>query len=115
MKKKTPAARGGSASLAQTVPGRPTSHRAVVSLALALFVPALWLVLNGNLEVQTALVRFVGALTVSWIAAWLVFSTAHHSTGSPAARGAADGVHASTQPAGTTEPGGPDAPDHPDA
>ena len=53
----------------------PTPHRPVVSLALVLFVPALWLVLHGNLSVQTALFRFIGALLVSWVAAWVVFTT----------------------------------------
>jgi hypothetical protein len=54
---------------------QPTPHRAVISLSLLLFVPAMWLVLHGNLSVQTALVRFIGALLVSWAAAWLVFAT----------------------------------------
>lgn len=54
---------------------QPTPHRPVVSLALVLFMPNLWLVMHGNLAVQTALVRFIGALLVSWIAAWLVFAT----------------------------------------
>lgn len=53
----------------------PTPHRPVVSLALVLFVPALWLVLHGNLSVQTALFRFIGALMVSWFAAWVVLTT----------------------------------------
>lgn len=106
-KKSVPAVRGGTASLTPTVPGRPSSHRAVVSLALALFVPALWLVLNGNLSVQTALVRFIGALTVSWFAAWLVLSTAHHSTGSTASRAGAGATDSSTDPAGATEPRAP--------
>ena len=54
---------------------QPTPHRPVVSLALMLFMPNLWLVMHGNLSVQTALVRFIGALLVSWVAAWLVFAT----------------------------------------
>ena len=54
---------------------QPTPHRPVVSLALVLFIPELWLVMHGNLSVQTALVRFIGALLVSWIAAWLVLAT----------------------------------------
>ncbi len=53
----------------------PTPHRPVVSLSLVLFFPALWLVLNGNLSVQAALLRFIGALLVSWVAAWVVFTT----------------------------------------
>lgn len=63
------------AGSARTTPSAPTPHRPVVSLALVLFVPALWLVLHGNLSVQTALLRFIGALLVSWVAARLVFAT----------------------------------------
>jgi hypothetical protein len=70
----------GSANLTGAAPPRLTPHRPVVTLALAIFLPALWLVLNGNLSVQTALVRFAGALLVSWVAAWLVFATVDHST-----------------------------------
>ena len=40
-----------------------------------MFVPAVVLVLDGNLSVQTALVRFVAALLVSWAAARLVWAT----------------------------------------
>jgi hypothetical protein len=64
-----------SVSLSRGAPARPTPHRPVVSLALVLFIPALWLVLDGNLSVQTALVRFIGALLVSWVAARLVTAT----------------------------------------
>jgi hypothetical protein len=52
-----------------------TPHRPVVFVALVLFVPSLWLVLDGNLSVQSALLRFIGALLVSWVAARLVFAT----------------------------------------
>lgn len=61
-------------STRSTLPS-PTPHRPVVFLALVIFVPALWLVLDGNLSVQTALFRFIGALLVSWVAGWLVFAT----------------------------------------
>ena len=40
-----------------------------------MFVPAVVLVLDGNLSVQTALVRFAAALLVSWAAARLVWAT----------------------------------------
>jgi len=59
----------------QIAPRRPSSHRLVVSLALVLFLPDLWLVMDQNLTVQTALVRFIAALLVSWIAAHLVLAT----------------------------------------
>ncbi len=54
---------------------QPTPHRPVVSVALVIFVPALWLVLHGNLSVQNALIRFIGALMVGWAVARLVFAT----------------------------------------
>jgi hypothetical protein len=66
----------------------PTPHRPVVSLALVLFVPALWLVLQGNLSVQTALVRFIGALLVSWVAARLVLATVRTCTRAATTAGA---------------------------
>ncbi len=43
---------------------RRTPARPVLSIALVMFVPAVVLVLDGNLSVQTALVRFVAALLV---------------------------------------------------
>jgi hypothetical protein len=68
---------------ARIAPHRPTPHRLVVSLALVLFVPDLWLVMHENLAVQTALVRFIGSLGVSWIAARLVFATLNSFPRSP--------------------------------
>ena len=56
------------------VPQVVTPHRPVVSVALVLFVPALWLVHEGDLSAQTALVRFIGALLVSWLAAQLILA-----------------------------------------
>jgi hypothetical protein len=64
-----------SSSATRIAPRRPTPLRLVVSLALLLFLPNLWMVMNGNVTVQTSLVRFIGALMVSWIAARLVFAT----------------------------------------
>ena len=58
-----------------TPPVPPTPARPVVSIALVMFVPAVVLVLDGNLSVQTALMRFVAALLVSWVAARLVWAT----------------------------------------
>lgn len=67
--------RGASARADHVAPPRPTPHRPVLSLAMAIFLPAMWLVLNGNLSVQTALIRFIGALLVSWVAARIVLAT----------------------------------------
>jgi hypothetical protein len=53
----------------------PTPARPVVSIALVMFLPAVVLVLDGNLSVQTALMRFAAALLVSWVAARLVWAT----------------------------------------
>ena len=97
-------------------PARLTPHRPFVSVALAIFLPAVWLVLNGNLSVQTALVRFIAALLVSWFAAWLVFATAIHSTGS-AANANAGAVAGPLPPArhgGQTGQGSRDAAGQPD-
>jgi len=58
-----------------TRPARRTPARPVLSIALVMFVPAVVLVLDGNLSVQTALVRFAAALLVSWAAARLVWAT----------------------------------------
>ena len=84
------------ASMPRLMPTRP-----VVLIALLLFAPALLLVLDGNLSVQAALVRFAGALVVSWVAARLVFVTvqAYARTGSPRDRAA----EASTPEASTPE------------
>lgn len=71
-KAKTKSKAAGSKGAAR---GQSTPRRPVVSLALILFVPTLWLALNGNLSVQTALFRFLGALLVSWVAAQVVLAT----------------------------------------
>jgi hypothetical protein len=57
-----------------------TPARPVLSIALVMFVPAVVLVLDGNLSVQTALVRFAAALLVSWAAARLVWATVRSAT-----------------------------------
>ena len=72
MRRKTAAEPPAASRVAQS---QPTPRRAVISVALVLFVPALWLVMDGNLAVQTALFRFIGALLVSWVAARLVLAT----------------------------------------
>lgn len=72
MSRKTAAEPPAASRVAQS---QPTPRRAVISVALVLFVPALWLVMDGNLAVQTALFRFIGALLVSWVAARLVLAT----------------------------------------
>lgn len=74
---------------------RPTLHRPVIFLALVLFVPDLWLVMNRNLSVQTALLRFIGALLVSWVAAWIVFATVR-SFSTPVSSAAGASAPAST-------------------
>ena len=68
----------------------PTPARPVVSIALVMFVPAVVLVLDGNLSVQTALMRFVAALLVSWVAARLVWATVQ-SARAAGGRAGADG------------------------
>ena len=95
-------------------PARLTPHRPFVSVALAIFLPAVWLVLNGNLSVQTALVRFIAALLVSWFAARLVFATAIHSTGSAANAGAVAGPLPPAKHGGQTGQGSRDAAGQPD-
>ena len=57
-----------------------TPPRPVVSVALVLFVPVLWLVMQGDLSVQTALIRFIGALLASWVAVRLVLTPVSHYT-----------------------------------
>jgi hypothetical protein len=114
LSKKSKPAPGGTCSPTPTAPAPPSSPRAVVSLALALFVPALFLVLNGNLSVQTALVRFLGALVVSWFAAGLVISTvrnstARNSTESTAPGGGVGATPSPAETAGATRPEDPDA------
>jgi hypothetical protein len=59
---------------------RRTPARPVLSIALVMFVPAVVLVLDGNLSVQTALVRFAAALLVSWASARLVWATVRSAT-----------------------------------
>ena len=82
-----PAGEGRPASPA-TTPVPPTPARPVVSIALVMFVPAVVLVLDGNLSVQTALMRFAAALLVSWVAARLVWATVQsaRATGAGPAR-----------------------------
>lgn len=89
---------------------QPTPHRPVVALALVLFIPELWLVMHGNLAVQTALVRFIGVLLVSWGAARLVIATVGSFTRSGAIPGAAGapGLDDAASPAGKAGPGGAD-------
>ncbi len=78
-----------------------TSPRPVVSVALVLFVPVLWLVMQGDLSVQTALIRFIGALLASWVAVRLVLTPVSHYTKPDApGAGAAHGADAA-DPAGS--------------
>jgi len=78
---------------------RRTPARPVLSIALVMFVPAVVLVLDGNLSVQTALVRFAAALLVSWAAARLVWATVR-SAASGAEAGGGDGAGAASAPEG---------------
>ena len=81
----------------------PTPARPVVSIALVMFVPAVVLVLDGNLSVQTALMRFAAALLVSWVAARLVWATVQ----SARATGGQGGTDGPGKPGpGGTGPGG---------
>ena len=85
---------------------RRTPARPVLSIALVMFVPAVVLVLDGNLSVQTALVRFAAALLVSWASARLVWATVRSATSTTEA-GAGDvaGVATARERAGS-EPTG---------
>jgi hypothetical protein len=72
-----------------------------VSFALVLFVPVLWLVMQGDLSVQTALIRFIGALLASWVAVRLVLTpVSHYTKPGEATHGAAAADPAG--PSGTT-------------
>lgn len=80
----------------------PIPHRPVITLALVLFVPDVLLVLDGNVSVQTALLRFAAALVISWCAARLIIATIH-----PAARDVRAGLVApQARPASATAPPG---------
>jgi hypothetical protein len=59
----------------------PLPARAAVGLAIFLNGPALLLVVRGNLDVSTAAMRFVVALTVSVVVLRLVGTALHASTG----------------------------------
>jgi hypothetical protein len=87
-----------------------TPHRPVISLALVIFVPALWLVRDGNLSVQTALERFIGALLVSWVAARVVLATVSSfaRSATPAETARAPASAGAGNPAGTTGLGAAD-------
>lgn len=105
----------GAAAPAAPAPPTPrrTPARPVVSLALVLFVPAVVLVLDGNLSVQTALVRFVAALLVSWAAARLVWATVRSATPAGAADPEASAARAPSgraEAARTNSPARADAP-----
>lgn len=85
-----------------TRPARRTPARPVLSIALVMFVPAVVLVLDGNLSVQTALVRFAAALLVSWAAARLVWATVRSAApGTEPGTGDAAGAAASPEGAGS--------------
>ena len=49
-------------------------YRPVLFVALVLFAPALRETLEGNMPVQTALIRFIGSVAVSFIVIRLVLS-----------------------------------------
>ena len=103
---------GGRPAAPATAPVPPTPARPVVSIALMMFVPAVVLVLDGNLSVQTALMRFAAALLVSWVAARLVWATVQSAratgsaTGTDSPRGAGPGGAA---PGGATAAAAPPA------
>jgi hypothetical protein len=105
-KKEQPSEPPGATATRQSL---QTPHRPVISVALLLFVPVLWLVMDGNLSVQTALIRFVAALLVSWVAAWLVFATVGVYARTSGAAGAAGqppaSSPASADPAHPADPG----------
>ena len=90
----TTSAAGTATRTARRTPARP-----VLSIALVMFVPAVVLVLDGNLSVQTALVRFAAALLVGWAAARLVWGTVR-SAASGAEPGGGDGAGAAAAPEG---------------
>ena len=102
-KKKQPSEPPGATATGQSL---PTPHRPVISVALLLFVPVLWLVMDGNLAVQTALIRFIAALLVSWVAAWLVFATVGVYARTSGTAGAA-GQPPASSPAGSAGPAHP--------
>src|SRR4051812_6240987 len=87
-----------------TRPARRTPARPVLSIALVMFVPAVVLVLDGNLSVQTALVRFAAALLVSWAAARLVWATVRSGSSGPSGTEAAAGSGAVGMAADRTAP-----------
>ena len=104
-----PAGEGRPASPA-TTPVPPTPARPVVSIALVMFVPAVLLVLDGNLSVQTALMRFAAALLVSWVAARLVWATvqsARATGGGPGTDGPGGAGPGGAGPGGTTAAAAP--------
>ena len=49
--------------------------RPAVTIALLMVVPAVVLLLDGNLSVQSVVLRFAGALALTWRAASLIGST----------------------------------------
>lgn len=49
--------------------------RPAVTVAVLMVVPAVVLLMDGNLSVQSVLWRFVGALALTWLAASLIGST----------------------------------------
>jgi|tagenome__1003787_1003787.scaffolds.fasta_scaffold20724849_2 hypothetical protein len=81
-----------------------TPARPVLWIALVLFVPAVMLVLDGNLSVQTALVRFAAALLVSWAAARLVWATVRSGSSGSSGTEAAAGSGAVGMAADRTAP-----------
>ena len=100
---------GGRPAAPATAPVPPTPARPVVSIALVMFVPAVALVLDGNLSVQTALMRFAAALLVSWVAARLVWATVQsaRATGGQAGGDGPGGAGPGGTTAAAAAPAGP--------
>ena len=69
-----PAASSGAPNVSDSGRATISPYKPVLFVALVLFAPALRETLEGNMPVQTALVRFIGSVAVSYVVIRLVLS-----------------------------------------
>jgi len=87
-----------------------TPYRSVVLVALVIALPSLWMAYQGDVSLQTAVIRFIGALVVSAIGARLVLMVVgRYAAPAETPEGPATGAATGEGTDDTTTPGGPAA------
>jgi len=105
-----PAASSGAPNVSDTPRATISPYKPVLFVALVLFAPALRETLEGNMPVQTALLRFIGSVAVSYVVIRLVLSVVEsYAANRDAAANAAAAAAASSAAASSATASGSEA------